>query len=231
MDGILPVYKPVGITSYDVIRAFKRSHLTGFDPVKYKVGHGGTLDPFADGVMLLMLGSGTKQFDQLQKLPKTYVATAVLGASSDTLDATGKIVSAKMHERTSEQIKEATQKFVGEIEQKIPDYSAAKINGTPRYKLARRGEELPAKSKQISIYSLEVIHYSNSNYGSEVEMRISCSSGTYIRQLSYDIFKSLGVESYLSKLTRQSIGDYSLAKCCQIADFSDSTWRDKVVRL
>jgi tRNA pseudouridine55 synthase len=225
MDGILPVYKPVGITSFDVIRAFKRAvHPT------FKLGHAGTLDPFADGVMLLMLGKGTKQFDVLQQQPKTYLARAILGAKSDTLDVTGSIetISENQNPKVSlEQIKQTAEQFMGVIEQQIPDYSAAKINGQPRYKLARKGEVLPSKSKSVTIYSLEIVSIENN----ECVMRASCSSGTYIRQLSYDIFKKLGVESYLSTLTRESVGDYTIEKCCQIGDFSELKWQDKVVLL
>lgn len=224
MDGVLPVYKPVGITSFDVIRAFKRSVKPSF-----KIGHAGTLDPFADGVILLMLGKGTKQFDALQKLPKTYKATAVLGAKSDTLDVTGKIEKTlENHGFTPsiDEIKKMAEQFVGVIEQTIPDYSAAKINGQPRYKLARQGQDIVAKSKPVTIYSLEILSLEKDI----CEMRVSCSSGTYIRQLSYDIFHALGIESYLEKLTRESVGSYTIEKCCQIDDFSGVKWQDMVVK-
>ena len=223
MDGILPVYKPVGITSFDVIREFKRSVRPTF-----KLGHAGTLDPFADGVMLLMLGKGTKQFDQLQKLPKTYLATALLGASSDTLDVTGTITQSNLPSTLNlSEITNAASTFTGIIEQAIPDYSAAKVGGVPRYTLARQGATLPPKSKSVTIYSLEIVSVEKE----ECVLRVSCSSGTYIRQLSYDLFTSLQVESYLTTLTRESVGEYTIARCCQIADFTGSTWQDKVVLL
>ncbi len=216
MDQILPIYKPAGITSFDVIRAYKRA----VHP-EYKVGHGGTLDPFADGVLLLLLGKATKKMDQLSALPKTYRATAALGASSDTLDRTGVITNSLPADAAHQalqagQIKIAASQFVGEIEQAIPDYSAAKVNGVPRYKLARKGQALEQKSKMVTIYSLDIekVEMSYVTFTAEV------SSGTYIRQLSYDIFKSIGVESYLESLTRTEIGEYNLDKCCQIKDFS-----------
>lgn len=224
MDGILPVYKPVGITSFDVIRAFKRAAKPSF-----KIGHAGTLDPFADGVMLLMLGKGTKQFDELQKLPKTYRAMAILGAKSDTLDVTGtieKITNNRTSQISIEEVRQAAKQFVGTIEQTIPDYSAAKINGQPRYKLARRGIEMAAKSKPVMIYQLEILSMKKG----VCEMHVSCSSGTYIRQLSYDIFNTLGIESYLYKLTRESVGSYTVELCCQIEDFSGAKWQDMVVQ-
>ena len=216
MDAILPVNKPVGITSFDVIRAFKRSAHPDF-----KVGHGGTLDPFAGGVLLLLLGKATKKMNELSELPKTYRAVARLGASSDTLDKTGSITPGVWEPFTPGVLGTAVAKFVGEIEQAIPDYSATKINGVPRYKLARAGKEMEQKSKLVTIYKLEIEKIE----GEFVTFVATVSSGTYIRQLSYDIFKSLGVESYLDQLTRTKIGDYTLENCCEIADFSDSKWQ------
>lgn len=237
MDSILPVYKPVDMTSYDVIRAFKRAqHPT------YKIGHGGTLDPFADGVLLLLLGKATKQMNELMQLPKTYRAVARLGASSDTLDRTGTVTEQQPNILTSqlnniptfqldniptsqqsnkkvstltEQIEAVKNQFIGEIEQVIPDYSAAKVQGVPRYKLARQGVALAEKSKKVTIYELRIMNYAQDT----VTFEATVSSGTYIRQLSYDIFKSLGVESYLESLTRTAIGPYRLDQCAQIDDF------------
>lgn len=222
MNGILPVYKPVGMTSYDVIREFKRQ----VKPVD-KVGHGGTLDPFAEGVLLLLLGSATKKMNELSALPKTYTATAKLGASSDTLDNTGEIRKQKLEIRTLDevQIREVAKKFVGTIEQEIPDYSATKINGVPRYKLARSGQEMERKSKRVMIYELRIMNY----VGDMVTFEARVSSGTYIRQLSYDLFKSLGIESYLEKLVRVSIGEYTIDGCASTSDFSSSKWQDRVV--
>jgi tRNA pseudouridine55 synthase len=216
MDGILPVYKPVGMTSYDVIREFKRAVHPDF-----KIGHGGTLDPFADGVLLLLLGKATKKMNELSALPKTYRATAVLGASSDTLDVTGTITNslpadAALQALQSGQIKEVSRMFMGEIEQKIPDYSATKINGVPRYKLARRGEAMEKKTKIVTIYELEIEKIEDD----KVTFCATVSSGTYIRQLSYDIFKAMGLESYLESLTRTRIGNYTIDDCTQIKDFA-----------
>ena len=220
MDGILAVYKPVGITSFDVIRELKHAIHPDF-----KVGHGGTLDPFADGVLLLLLGKATKKMNELAELPKTYLATARLGASSDTLDRTGRISKQlTAYGIRQEQIMEVLKKFVGKIEQEIPDYSATKINGVPRYKLARRGEVMEKKTKMVMIYDLRFVLIEDN----KVEFEATVSSGTYIRQLSYDIFKSLGVESYLEALTRTRIGDFQLEKCCEMSDFNDDIWKNKV---
>jgi len=227
MNGILPIYKPVGLTSFDVIREFKR-HITRTVPDRYKIGHGGTLDPFADGVLLLLLGKATKRMNELSALKKTYKAVAVLGSESDTLDSTGTIVRQISNPKFSNsQIEESAKVFVGEIEQEIPNYSATKINGVPRYKLARRGEVMERKSKLVTIYDLTIEKVE----GNEVTFTTTVSSGTYIRQLSYDIFKSLGIASYLSGLTRTKIGEYTMKECGKIEDFKTSKWQDMIVRM
>jgi tRNA pseudouridine55 synthase len=222
MDAILPVYKPVGITSFDVIREFKRA----VHP-EYKVGHGGTLDPFADGVLLLLLGKATKKMDDLSKLPKTYRATAILGSCSDTLDNMGTITPGVKGAHTPGvlEIAKAAEKFVGEIEQEIPDYSATKIGGVPRYKLARRGEVMEKKSKLVTIYKLEIEKIEDD----KVTFVSTVSSGTYIRQLSYDIFKTLGIESYLEELTRTQIGEFDIDTCCEIDDFKSEKWKSLLI--
>ncbi len=218
MDQILPVYKPVGMTSYDVIREFKHAIHPDF-----KVGHGGTLDQFADGVLLLLLGKATKRMNELSALPKTYRAVAQLGARSDTLDRTGKIMpSSRAKSRdpsttvgmTIKSITEVVSQFVGEITQEIPEYSAAKVNGVPRYKLARKGQNQEKKSKLVTIYALSIDKVSDNR----VTFTATVSSGTYIRQLSYDLFQSLGIESYLDALTRTQIGNFKLEKCTMIED-------------
>lgn len=203
MDGLLPVWKPTGVTSYDVIRRVKK-----LLPRGYKIGHAGTLDPFAEGVLILMLGrSATKRFDEIQSWPKMYRAVARLGAYSDTLDRTGKIDSRKeMLDSSKIQLKHIqnlAQKFVGEIEQSVPQYSAAKYKGKALYTYARRGIETPEKKKKVTLYSIKVIDYKSDT----VEFVVTCSSGTYIRQLSYDIFHLLGIDSYLDTLVREQVGE------------------------
>ncbi len=222
MDGILPIYKPVGMSSYDVIREYKR-----WIHPSYKIGHGGTLDPFADGVLLLLLGRATKQMNALSALPKTYQASAILGAKSDTLDVTGKIEQCQSVTVSRKAIELAANSFVGQYEQEIPQYSAAKVNGKPRYLMARKGVVTEKKTKSVTIYKLEVISVN----GKSATFEATVSTGTYIRQLSYDIFSKLGVESYLEKLTRTKIGDFSIEKCANITDFETRVWIGKVMQL
>ena len=166
--------------------------------------------------------------NELSALKKTYKAVAVLGSESDTLDSTGTIVRQISNPKFSNsQIEESAKVFVGEIEQEIPNYSATKINGVPRYKLARRGEVMERKSKLVTIYDLTIEKIE----GNEVTFTTTVSSGTYIRQLSYDIFKSLGIASYLSGLTRTKIGEYTMKECGKIEDFKTSKWQDMIVRM
>lgn len=208
MEGILPIYKPTNITSYDVIRQVKK-----LLPKGQKIGHAGTLDPFADGVLLILLGSATKRFEEIQGWKKTYRAVAKLGYQSDTLDSEGKITEIiANHKFSNSQIQEVADKFVGEIEQKVPAYSAAKYKGKALYKYARKGEVVPEKSKKIIIYEIKVISVENTY----VEFEVTCGSGTYIRQLSYDIINRLGVESYLDKLTRTQVGEIKIENCLKL---------------
>ena len=211
MDGILPMYKPAGITSYDVIRQVKRMLLRG-----QKVGHAGTLDPFAEGVLLLLLGKATKRFDEIQSWRKTYLATARLGYFSDTLDVTGQINKVPNLAEYSTKVQDVANRYVGTIEQVVPSFSAAKYKGKPLYKYARGGEDVPPKSKKVTVYSIKVLEPSESNgsnHRTEVQMRVECGSGTYIRQLSYDIFHTLGIESYLTSLTRERVGEITTNDC------------------
>ena len=206
MDGLLPIWKPKGITSYDAIRAFKRLYKG------VKIGHAGTLDPFAEGVLIIMLGKATKRFDEIQGWTKEYRAVARLGAKSDSLDETGNITvqSEKgVGKFSEEKLKEVIKKYVGEIDQEVPQFSAAKYKGKPLYKYARKGEETPKKTKKITIYSLEVGNIEEE----KVELSIRCSSGTYIRQLSYDIFKNLNIDSYLCDLMRERVGEIGKEEC------------------
>lgn len=224
MDGILPVYKPVGISSFDVIRSFKK-----YTKPTYKVGHGGTLDPFADGVLLLLLGKATKMMNELMRLPKTYRAQAVLGERSETLDVTGTIIKESDFELPSEsEIIQVTRTFVGEYEQAIPEYSAAKIGGKPRYLLARHGLGQDLKTKTVRIYDIANVRVERDQQHTTVSFEARVGSGTYIRQLSYDIFKTLKIESYLRSLTRTQIGDFSMEKCVKISDFASEAWQGKV---
>ncbi len=197
---IIPVYKPPGLSSYDVIRKFKKE--TGF---KGKIGHAGTLDPFAEGLLILLTDKDTKRFEEFQKYPKTYLAGVKLGEKSNTLDVEGKIEKGRLRKLKREEIESALKKFTGKLKQKVPEFSAVKHKGKPLYKLAKQGKA-PIKEKEVEVYSAKLIAFKNPL----VTLEFTVSSGTYIRQLTYDIFDSLGVDSFLYFLKRTKIGKYEI---------------------
>lgn len=209
MDKIIPVIKPEGISTYDVIRGYKRK--TGF---KGKIGHAGTLDPFATGVVLLLLGKETKRFDEIRAWEKVYLAGVRLGAVSTTGDPEGEITSVSTKKPTKKEIKKAIKKFIGETEQKIPAYSAAKHKGVPLYKLARKGKTVE-KSKKVKITQIKLVNYKYP----VLNIRVVCSGGTYIRQLAQDIGEQLKTGAFLQTLGREKVGKFSKKDCCSVKGF------------
>lgn len=200
MDGLLLVNKPAGITSFDCIRSLRRS--TG---VK-KIGHAGTLDPAATGLMLLLFGTACKQAQQFSKLDKTYIAQIELGKNSTTGDREGELTNISERQPDQAEIERTLGLFIGEITQTPSKYSAIKIDGQEAYKRARRGEEIAMPSRQVTINAIDLITYKYPY----LEISASVSSGTYIRSLAEDIGKELGTGAYLADLTRTSVGEYSL---------------------
>lgn len=212
-DGILLVDKPVGWTSFDVcakIRGQIRAEYTarGEKPTKrqLKVGHAGTLDPFATGLLIVLLGDATKKADEFLKLDKVYEATIRLGQTSSTGDPEGEITDVSDRVPTREEVETALQKFTGEITQVPPKFSAIKVNGQRAYKLAHKGQEVEIPSRKVTIYSIKLLDYTYP----EVKIRTHVSSGTYIRTLAEDIGRALGTCAYCSQLRRISIADFSL---------------------
>lgn len=217
----MPVYKPAGVSSYEVIREFKR--ITGWQG---KIGHGGTLDPFAEGLLLLLLNKATKRFAEIQQWSKVYRAVAVMGGRSETLDKTGRIKKQNNPPMPSlEQIEFEARSMVGEIEQVVPCYSAAKYKGVPFYKLARGNKKIPRKTKWVKIYHISIKRYQFP----ELEFEADVGSGTYIRQLSYDLLKNLGVESYLKSLIRLAVGKIDLTQACRLDNFKNKSWIKYVI--
>lgn len=215
MDGILIINKPSGWTSFDVVAKI-RNKLN----VK-KVGHTGTLDPMATGVLVLCLGKATKLAQQITGTDKEYIGEITLGAISDTDDAEGEIRNQKFETRNNSdfellisslktsglsQIKKTLSKFKGSIMQIPPNFSAKKIKGQRAYKLARQGKIVELKPVEVIIHEIELIDYK----WPVINIRILCSKGTYIRSLARDIGKELGVGGYLSKLERTKVGKYTI---------------------
>lgn len=214
-DGVILIDKPAGITSFGVV-ARVRGNLTRAQGKKVKVGHTGTLDPFATGLMILVIGKECKNAGKYTKLDKTYEATVVLGQTSSTGDPEGEITDVSKNEPTLEDVKASLVKFVGEITQKPPMFSAIKINGQRAYKLARKGEVIEIPDRVVNIYSLDLIDYKYP----EIKIRTHVSSGTYIRSLAEDIGKDLGVGAYCSQLRRTSIDKWSVSEAKSLEEFN-----------
>ena len=213
MDGLLLVDKPLGITSFDVIRRLRRQ--TGVR----KIGHAGTLDPLATGLMLMLFGTGCKQAMTLTKLDKRYVAQLTLGANSTTGDAEGDktLISDKMP--TEEQLMQTLEGFRGEITQTPSIYSAIKINGQEAYKHARAGRTVEMPSRQVTIYELKLLTYAYPLISLEAKV----SSGTYIRSLAEDLGAKLGTGAFLSGLIRTEVGAYKLNDAVQLDSCDEAT--------
>ena len=219
MNGFLLVNKPAGLTSYDIIRKIKH-----FTPPKTKIGHSGTLDPFATGLLIVAIGrTYTRQLDSLINLDKIYQAEITLGKETDSYDIDGKetFKYADKINLTENEIKSTIQKFTGTIDQLPPIFSAKKINGTNAYKLARKGEKVELKPSKITIYEIQLTEFNQSN--DTLNISVHCSKGTYIRSLAYDIGKDLKVGGFLSKLARLSIGNVSIDDAITIDNLSEET--------
>lgn len=204
-DGILLIDKPAHMTSFGVVARVRRV-LTEQAGKKVKVGHTGTLDPFATGLLILCVGKATKDAMGYTKLDKVYEATIRLGQRSSTGDPEGEITNVSDAQPSKEAIEAAFKQFTGEITQRPPIYSAIKINGQRAYKLARKGEEVEIPLRNVTIYSLELVDYSYP----ELKIRTHVSSGTYIRTLAEDIGEVLGTGAYCSQLRRTKIANYDV---------------------
>ncbi|MDO8265940.1 MAG: tRNA pseudouridine(55) synthase TruB [Candidatus Saccharibacteria bacterium] len=217
MDEVLLIDKPKDWTSFDVVAKVRGElrRITGNK--KVKVGHAGTLDPMATGLLIVLTGNMTKQQDDFMKKDKVYEAEITLGAVSDTDDAEGKIVESKVEGISSKvEIEDALKSFVGDIEQMPPQYSAIKINGQKAYDIARKGQTADLKLRKVTIYSIENVEVD----GLKVRFRCHVSSGTYIRSLARDLGEKLCCGGYLSALRRTKIGDYSVSKAHAISDIN-----------
>lgn len=202
-SGFLNIYKPADYTSHDVVAVLRR-HL----PRKTKVGHTGTLDPQATGVLPVCIGKATRLAEYFKPLPKVYLAELTLGASTTTYDAWGefteKAEAAALQHITADDVRQAAARFVGRIEQVPPMMSAVKINGQKLYKLAHKGIEVERPARSVRIYDIEIAAAELPR----VRLKITCSGGTYVRSLCHDIGGLLGVGGYMSALERLAVGDF-----------------------
>ncbi len=230
IDGILLIDKTEGETSHDVVKKVK----TALGLKGCKVGHAGTLDPFATGLLIILLGQGTKLSRFIMSQKKVYSGTMRLGVETDTLDCTGSVVrTGTVPDLAIEQIREKARQFVGEIEQSPPVFSAVKYKGTRAYKLARRGEEISLKKKNVTVYSFRIYSVDLP----DVTMEVRCSSGTYIRSLAADLGKGLGPGGHLTSLRRLASGNFKSEDALDSGELLSkdrelfSVLRDKVIPL
>jgi tRNA pseudouridine55 synthase len=216
-EGFLLIDKPAGMTSHDVIDRLRR--ITGIR----RIGHAGTLDPFATGLLLVGIGrSATKEMQNLVGLDKEYEAVFVLGARSDTDDVEGEIERLQVtgDRLQTQEIKKVMKKFVGEIEQIPPSYSAIKVKGKKMYEAARAGKPIEAKPRQVRIDSFELVDYD----WPELRTIIRCGSGTYIRALARDLGNMLGVGGYVKELRRTKVGPFLISDTKTLEKLEHDIW-------
>lgn len=219
ISGVLVVDKPVGLTSHDVVQIVRKG--TNIR----RAGHTGTLDPRASGVLVILIGPAVRLSEYVSASDKRYQAVVRLGASTDTYDADGRIVSTSPVDKLNEiQFEEALQSFVGEIEQIPPPFSAVKVKGRKAYEMAREGEEIDLAPRRIKVYSLELLEWAPP----EVVIDVYCSSGTYVRSLAHDLGEKLGCGAHLIGLRRTKSGRFTLRDAVPLRRlreaFEDGNW-------
>jgi tRNA pseudouridine55 synthase len=202
VNGILVVDKPAGMTSHDVVDRVRKVFGTK------KVGHGGTLDPDATGVLVLAVGHATRFIDYTKEAPKAYAAVATLGTTTTTQDASGEIVEERAVDVTEDEVRAALKRFTGDIEQIPPMVSAVKIGGERLYRKARRGESVERPPRSVTIHSLEL----NAFDGLNAQLDVTCSGGTYVRTLIHDLGHELGCGAHMSSLRRTGSGGFALVE-------------------
>ena len=221
ISGILNVNKEIGATSFQVVRFVrKRSGVR-------RVGHAGTLDPAATGVLLVCLGQATRISEYLMDLPKTYHATIRLGASTTTYDAEGEVTATgDASAVTDAMVREALADFVGDISQTPPAYSAVKVGGQPAYRMARKGQDVALKARPARVYSIDVLRYEPP----DLEIMVECGKGTYIRSVAHDLGQALGCGAHLAALCRTRVGPFSVEDAMTREDleaaFENGTWAE-----
>ena len=213
MEGIIVVNKPKGITSFDVIRKLKKILKTK------KIGHTGTLDPLATGVMLVCVGKATKLASDLEAKDKIYIADFDIGYATDTYDIEGKKIAENIIEVSKENLEQSIKKFIGNIKQIPPMYSAIKIDGNKLYHLARKGIEVERPKRDVTIEYINLLDFKNNKAKIETEV----SKGCYIRSLIYDIGQNLGTYATMTALQRKQVGEYSLENSYSLEQIEEMT--------
>ena len=218
MDEVLLIDKPAGMTSFGVVARLRRV-LSQAAGKKVKVGHTGTLDPFATGLMIIVTGKKCCEADTFTKLDKWYEAEIILGEISTTGDPEGELTRVSTWQPPRSEVEAVLSTLVGEIKQRPPVFSAIKINGRRAYQLARQGQPVDMPERTVSIYALGLVAYEYPR----LVIRAHVSSGTYIRSLAVDIGQKLGTGAYCHQLRRQAIAEYDVAQAKPLADFGISS--------
>lgn len=216
--ALLLVDKPQGWTSFDVVNKIRYKLKHRLDVKKIKVGHAGTLDPMATGLLVICTGKATKKLANYQGLDKEYTGTLCLGATTPSYDAESEVEeSFPTSHITPELLEQARQQFLGDIDQVPPMFSAIKVDGQPLYKKARKGEVIEIEPRRVHIYEFELTHIALP----EVQFRVHCSKGTYIRSLAHDFGKALDSGAYLTALRRTRVGQFHLDDAWDLEELID----------
>ena len=222
MDGIIIINKTKGCTSHDIVYKIKKM-------LNEKVGHTGTLDPMAEGVLPILVGKGTQASKYLINHDKNYIVELQLGTKTDTADSEGKIVEQQPINKeiiTIENIEKILQTFIGKQEQIPPIYSAIKINGKKLYEYARKGQEVELKPRQIEIYNIKLINYSIEE--KQIKFEVFCGKGTYIRSLCEDIATKFETVGYMKSLKRIQVGDFKIEDSITIEELNDIVQKNEL---
>ncbi|MFA6536080.1 MAG: tRNA pseudouridine(55) synthase TruB [Candidatus Paceibacterota bacterium] len=212
MEGIILIDKPSGITSFDVIRRLRTKFGAKKGEPKWKMGHAGTLDPMASGLMIIAYGPATKRLNEFLKLPKVYEAGILLGVKTDTGDLQGKILETVSAQVTAEALKVALKELIGTHEFAVPAYSAIKQGGEALYKKARRGEKIELPKKPMTVKKIILKSFLQDGQYQIIKADFEVGSGTYIRTLAEEIGYKLGLPATLQALRRTQIGDFSIGQ-------------------
>ena len=217
MEGILNIDKPQWLSSHDVVARVRRICATR------RVGHAGTLDPLATGVLLVCVGRATRLSEYLMAQQKVYTATVRLGQTTNTYDAEGEVMEERPFSHiTAAAIEQALSLYRGPIEQVPPIYSALKVNGQPMYKLARAGKDVERKPRPVTIYELDLVNWSPPN----LELRVVCSTGTYIRSLAHDIGETLACGGHITVLRRTAVGEFNSSDAITLDELAAQVSQD-----
>jgi len=218
--GVLNLNKPPGVTSRRVVDRVQRLARPA------KAGHAGTLDPLASGVLVVCVGAATRLIEYVQRMPKRYTATFLLGRESPTDDTEGEVAELPdLPVPDEQQLRAAAEGFVGRIEQRPPAYSAIKVRGRRAYDLARRGQHVELKARPVTVYRIDVVNYTYPR----LSLDILCGSGTYIRSLGRDLAESLGTKAVMSALERTAIGEFRIDEAVDPGQLTPENWLEHLL--